>query len=67
MVRLEFKGFYGTFEWVENEGEYFGKIDEITDLVTFTGGTLERLLDAFRDSVEDYILLCEELGKKHFK
>ena len=61
MVRLEFKGALGSFSF--EDGEFFGTIDNITDLVTFSGRNLEELIDAFKEAVIDYIQLCKEIGK----
>ena len=34
-----------------------------TDIITFEGGTLEETEQIFRDSVDDYLQMCEERGE----
>lgn len=64
MVRLEYKGALGTFAWSSEDGEYFGKIDNIGDLVTFTGIDHDELMGAFIEAVDDYIEICAEINKE---
>lgn len=64
MVRLEYKGALGTFAWSNEDGEYFGKIDNTSDLVTFTGVDYDELMGAFVEAVDDYIELCAEVNKE---
>ena len=42
---------------------FYGKIENITDLVLFDGKTVEEAFHYFVESVEDYIDFCKELGK----
>jgi predicted HicB family RNase H-like nuclease len=40
-----------------------GRVVGIRDVVTFEGTTQNELVQAFRDSVDDYLDFCEERGK----
>ena len=64
MVRLEYKKAIGSFAWSEEDGEYFGKVDNTTDLVTFSGLTYDELFVSFMEAVDDYNELCGEVGKE---
>ena len=64
MVRLEYKGALGAFAWSDEDGEYYGKIDNLGDLVIFSGLNYEELITAFTDAVDDYIEICADINKK---
>ena len=61
---LKYKDFYGSVEYTADDDCFFGKIIGITDLVTFEGDSVESLKSAFQEAVEDYLILCEEVGKE---
>ena len=61
---LKYKDFYGSVEYTADDDCFFGKIIGTTDLVTFEGDTVESLKSAFREAVEDYLVLCKEVGKE---
>jgi predicted HicB family RNase H-like nuclease len=67
MNTLKHKDFIGVFNYIEDEEILFGKIEGITDLVTFQGQSIPEIKEAFKEAVEDYIELCEEVGKKPLK
>jgi predicted HicB family RNase H-like nuclease len=46
---------------------FFGRIEGIDDLVTFEGKSVDELMAAFQEAVEDYIALCEKVGKPAHK
>ena len=48
---------------LEHNG-YFGKVIGISDLVTYEGGSVKELKEAFEESVDDYLDTCKELGKE---
>lgn len=51
-------------EFSAEDRVFFGKLDDITDLVSFEGRTVEELEDAFVEAVQDYQALCATTGKK---
>lgn len=62
--QFQYKDFIGGgIEWNEDRSRWRGKILNITDLVDFVGNTPEELEAAFRDSVDDYLEMCSDLGK----
>ena len=64
---LEHQGFYGTVEYSSEDEVFHGKIIGINDLITFEGDSVGSLKDGFVNAVEDYIALCEEVGKPPLK
>jgi predicted HicB family RNase H-like nuclease len=61
---LRHQDFVGTVQYNANDKLFHGKIAFITDLVTFEGSSVTELEAAFVEAVEDYIELCEQIGKK---
>ena len=60
---LKYKGYQGTIEPQIDDGTLFGKVAFIRDLITYEADTLPKLVKEFRQSVDDYLNDCEELGK----
>jgi len=61
---LKYKDFYGSVEYSAADECFFGKIIGTADLVTFEGKTVNNLKKAFTEAVEDYLVLCKEVGKE---
>ena len=67
---LEYKGYTGSVEFSANDQVFFGKITGIRDVVTFEADTVKKLIQAFKESVDDYLATCRQQGKqpdKEFK
>lgn len=60
---LEHKGYVGTVEFSADVKIFFGKIQGITDLVTFEGTSVEELATSFEEAVTDYLETCKALNK----
>ncbi len=60
----DYKGYPAKVTVDQDEGLLCGEVVGIVDVVTFQGKTVEELAQAFRDSVDDYLDYCRELGKK---
>jgi len=61
---LKYKDFFGSVEYSAADDCFFGKIIGTTDLVTFEGDSVDTLKKAFAEAVEDYLVLCKEIGKE---
>ena len=61
---LKHNDFFGSVEYSADDDCFFGKIIGTTDLVTFEGDSVENLKIAFKEAVEDYLILCSEVGKE---
>ena len=55
MKTMTYKGFTGTVEWSDDDQCYFGKLQNIDDLVMYEGSTREELEDYFREAVDYHI------------
>ncbi len=60
---IEYKSFLGSVQYNSTDEVFHGKIEFITDLVTFEGTTVAELKAAFHEAVDDYLELCQEVGK----
>jgi predicted HicB family RNase H-like nuclease len=61
---MEYKGYTGRITALDDsQGILHGEVVGIDDVVTFQGKTAEELVQAFRDSVDDYLAFCEELSE----
>lgn len=66
---LTYKGYTGVFTFYPGDNDFHGQVAGITDVVHFTGNSLDELKQALADSVEDYLAFCAEQGKepqKHY-
>ena len=64
---LLYKDYMGSVHFNAEDELFFGKIEGIEDLVSFEGESVKELKESFEDSVEDYLRLCKESGKKSQK
>lgn len=58
-----YKGYAGTFEVDHEAGIIFGRVTGLRDVITFQGETVAEAIQAFRDSVDDYLEFCESRGE----
>lgn len=64
---LKHKDLLGSVSFSAEDEVFFGKVEGIDDLVTFEGTTVEELKSSFVEAVEDYLVLCQQVGKPFFK
>ena len=60
---MQYKNFIGCVHFNADDEIFYGKIEGINDLVTFEGKSVKKLKKAFEEAVEDYLQLCELVGK----
>ena len=58
----EYKGFAPKFYLDAETNLIRGQVVNTRDTITFHGKTVEEAWDAFRESVDDYLAFCGELG-----
>lgn len=64
---LTYKEFIGTVHYSSEDEVFFGVIQGVHDLVTFEGNSVASLKKAFKEAVEEYLLLCEKNKKSPLK
>lgn len=60
---LNYKGYTGTVSFDPEAGVLHGEVVDLRDVITFQGTSVEEIEIAFRDSVDDYLEFCSELGQ----
>jgi predicted HicB family RNase H-like nuclease len=61
---LEYKGYTGRVDFDDEAEIFHGEVCGLRDVITFQGRTAEEVKRAFRDSIDDYLEFCEELGQE---
>ena len=60
---LKHKGYFARVEFDADDLLFFGSIAGIEDGVGFHADTVEGLVAAFEEAVDDYLETCERIGK----
>jgi len=61
---IEYKGYTGIFDFDPSIDAFHGRVLGLQDVVTFQGRSLDEIRREMEESVEDYLALCEEVGKE---
>ncbi len=60
---LEYKGYHGRVDFDEDAGLFHGEVLDLRDVITFQGKSVDEILTAFHDSIDDYLEFCEQRGE----
>jgi predicted HicB family RNase H-like nuclease len=63
MDAMEYKGYRGVVRYSAEDRVLHGRILGIDDVVNFEGADVEKLEKAFHQAVDDYLALCDNLGR----
>ena len=61
---MNFKGYFGTVKFDEDADIFHGEVVNTKDVITFQGRSVDEVKKAFKDSVDEYLKFCEELGEE---
>lgn len=61
---MEYKGYRSTVIFDAEAGVFHGEVMGTRDVVTFQGTAVDELVQAFHDSVDEYLSFCKERGKE---
>ncbi len=61
---MEYKGYFGSVEFSEEDDVLHGRLQFIRGLVSYEAPDAKGLKAAFHEAVDDYLELCESLGRK---
>ena len=67
---MEYKGYYGSAHYSDDDKVFYGKIEYIRSLVRYEGTDVLSLRKAFTEAVDDYLEFCKErnvVSEKPFK
>ena len=57
---MEYKGYIVSVELSEEDGVFFGKVQNIRSLISYEGKTAKQLVSDFHGAVDDYLKTCEK-------
>ena len=60
---MSYRGYKGYFEYDEKADIFHGQIIGIRDVITFQGRSIDDLKAALKDSINDYLEMCEQEEK----
>lgn len=61
---MRYKNYQGHIMYDDMAGVFHGHVVGLKDVITFQGTTDAELKQAFKDSVDDYLVWCDDLGEK---
>ena len=59
-----YKGYHADITYDDEAKLFHGDVIELKDMITFQGTTLSELEQTFKDSVDDYLVWCQERGEE---
>ncbi len=63
-MKLEYKGYVGTFDYHEGDEAFHGHVIGIRDMIHFQGISIPELRASFQEAVDDYLDFCVQLGRE---
>ncbi|MFM7316998.1 MAG: type II toxin-antitoxin system HicB family antitoxin [Isosphaeraceae bacterium] len=60
---IEYKGYIGKVTFDENAGIIHGEVINTRDVITFQGDSVAEVINAFHESIDDYIDFCKSRGE----
>ncbi len=61
---MEYKDYFAHIEYSDEDNCFYGTIAGIADIISFEGNNTKELKEAFIEAVEDYLYMCERMGKE---
>jgi len=59
-----YQGYIGTVAFDEEADIFHGTVINTRDVITFQGKSVDEIRSAFKESVDEYLKFCEELGEE---
>ena len=63
MITMRYKEYIAQIVYSEEDGCFIGDLVGIRDIVSFHGDSLKEIRAAFEESVDDYLLTCQEFNR----
>jgi predicted HicB family RNase H-like nuclease len=63
-MQVLYKGYAGHFAYDEDLDLFEGSVSNCKDLITFQGKSIDAVIIAFKDAINEYIEWCEKIGKE---
>lgn len=63
-MTMEYKGYLaGPIDFDPDDGVFSGTVAGLVDVIHFTGSNATELLESFRGSIDEYLMICLEKGR----
>ena len=61
---MEYKGYHAKIEYSDEDKTFIGRVLGVNDVLVFEGDTVQEITEMFHNSIDDYLAVCAEIGKK---
>ncbi len=61
---MEYRGYHAYIRYSEEDRLFIGEVIGINDTLGFHGSTVDELEQMFHQSIDNYLSMCDEFGKK---
>ena len=61
---MDYKGYHASIEYDADDKIFVGSVFGINDSLNFHGSSVEELEEMFHQSIDNYLELCEKIGKQ---
>lgn len=61
---MKYKGYFGEVTYDDEAKIFHGDVIGLKDVITFQGTNALEIEQAFRDSIDDYLIWCKERGEE---
>lgn len=61
---MEYKGYHAKVEYSDEDKTFVGRVLGVNDVLVFEGDTVQEITEMFHNSIDDYLAVCAEIGKK---
>jgi predicted HicB family RNase H-like nuclease len=59
---MEYKGYFGSVHYNDEDGLFYGKVEFIRSLISYEGQDVLSLKASFHEAVDDYLAVCQQKG-----
>ena len=61
---MKYKGYFADIAYDDKAKIFHGEVIGLKDIITFQGKSVDELKKAFQDSINDYLVWCDERGEQ---
>jgi len=61
---MEYHGYHAIISYDQEDDMFIGEVLGVNDSLNFYGNTTKELRESFHQSIDNYVKLCKEKGKK---
>lgn len=63
-ISFTYKGYFTHIEYDKKDKIFYGKLENINDMINFHTGNYMEIENEFHNAVDDYLGFCKEVGKE---